>query len=80
MNSNELELELERLRTENAALKAAKVHKPTLKVGKSGGLSVYGLQRWPITLYSAQWTRLLDCADEIRNFMTANADKLKTKE
>jgi hypothetical protein len=42
-------------------------------------LSVYGLGRFPITLYKEQWTRLLDMADEIRAFLKANDAQLKTK-
>ena len=51
-----------------------------LKVSEKGGLSVYGLGRFPVTLYKEQWTKLLDMADEIRAFMKENDAKLKTKE
>jgi hypothetical protein len=50
------------------------------KVSEKGGLSVYGLQRMPVTLYVEQWQRLLDFADEIRSFMAANDAKLKRKD
>ena len=50
-----------------------------MKVSEKGALSVYGLQRFPITLYSEQWTRLLAAKDEIEAFIAANADKLSTK-
>jgi hypothetical protein len=50
------------------------------KVSPKGGLSVYGLQRMPVTLYVEQWERLLAFTDEIRNFMTENAADLKRKE
>ena len=49
------------------------------KVSEKGGLSVYGLQRMPVTLYVEQWQRLLDFADEIKAFMAANDAKLKRK-
>ncbi len=50
------------------------------KVSEKGGLSVYGLQRMPVTLYVEQWQRLLDYAEEIKSFMKANDSKLKRKE
>lgn len=50
------------------------------KVSEKGGLSVYGLQRMPVTLYVEQWQRLLDYAEEIKAFMKANDSKLKRKE
>jgi hypothetical protein len=49
------------------------------KVSEKGGLSVYGLQRMPVTLYVEQWQRLLDFADEIKSFIAANDAKLKRK-
>lgn len=51
----------------------------TLKVSEKGAVSVYGMGRWPVTLYQEQWTRLLDSGDTIREFITANKSKLKTK-
>ena len=50
------------------------------KVSEKGAVSVYGLQRMPVTLYVEQWARLLDFADDLRAFMKANDDKLKRKE
>ena len=49
------------------------------KVGEKGGVSVYGLGRFPVTLYKEQWTRLLDMAVEIRDFIRENESKLKSK-
>ncbi len=69
--------ELARLRAENAALKARTVL--TMKVGQAGGVSVYGMGRFPVTLYMSQWEKLLDNADEIRNFIAANKDRLAVK-
>lgn len=51
-----------------------------MKVSEKGGLSIYGLGRFPVTLYKEQWTRLLDMSDEIRQFIAANEGKLKSKE
>jgi hypothetical protein len=50
------------------------------KVSEKGGLSVYGLQRMPVTLYMEQWERLLTFGDEVRSFIKDNEDKLKRKE
>jgi len=78
--AGDMKAELERLRAENEALKKTKQKGLTLKISEKGGLSVYGLGRFPVTLYKEQWLRLLDMADEIRTFIEANGDKLKTKE
>jgi hypothetical protein len=78
--NNDMQAELERLRAENEALKS-KGKKPfSLKIGKKGGVSAYGLGRFPVTLYKEQWEQLLEKADEIRAFIEANADKLKTRD
>jgi hypothetical protein len=75
-----MQAELEKLRAENNALKKTKEKGLSMKIGEKGGLSVYGLGRFPVTLYKEQWGRLLAMADEIRAFIEANGDKLKTKE
>jgi hypothetical protein len=49
------------------------------KVSEKGGVSVYGLGRFPVTLYYEQWIRLLDQADQIREFMEENKSSLKMK-
>ena len=72
--------ELERLRAENERLKKAATRGGSIRVSEKGGVSVYGLGRFPVTLYKEQWLRLLDMADDIRTFIRDNADKLKTKE
>ena len=75
--------ELARLRAENEALKKQQTAKRAelwLKVSEKGGLSVYGLGRFPVTLYVEQWERLLGFTDEIRQFIEENRNKLKTKE
>jgi hypothetical protein len=80
MADNDLQAELERLRAENAALKSKSARPVYLKVSEKGGLSVYGLGRFPITLYQEQWLKLLDMGDEIRAFINEHAAELKTKE
>ena len=81
MPDDDIKAEHERLRAENERLKADK--KPgrpmSLKVSEKGGVSVYGLGRFPVTLYKEQWAKLLDMADEIRAFIKDNESKLKTK-
>ena len=49
------------------------------RVGEKGGVSVYGLGRFPVTLYYEQWIRLLDIANELREFLETNKSKLKLK-
>ena len=71
--------ELERLRAENERLKKRGSRGVTMKVSEKGGLSVYGLGRFPVTLYKEQWQKLLDMADDIRSFMKDNEATLKTK-
>jgi hypothetical protein len=80
MNDQEMKAELERLRAENSALKKTSAKGLSLKVSEKGGLSIYGLGRFPVTLYKEQWTKLLDMADDIRAFLAANDAQLKTKE
>jgi hypothetical protein len=78
-SDNDLKAEIERLRSENEALKKPARGQMSLKVSEKGGLSVYGLGRFPVTLYKEQWIRLLAMADEIRNFIRENDSVLKTK-
>lgn len=80
MSDEELKSELERLRAENAALKKGAATGITMKVSEKGGLSIYGMGRFPITLYQEQWLKLLDMADAIRAFIAANAGQLKAKD
>ncbi len=78
-NNENTEAELERLRAENEALKKASSRGLSLRVSEKGGISVYGLGRFPVTLYKEQWLKLLDLADDIRAFIAANESQLKTK-
>jgi hypothetical protein len=80
MADDDLKTELERLRAENEALKARGTRGVSLKVSEKGGVSVYGLGRFPVTLYKEQWTKLLDMADEIRAFIKTHDAQLKAKE
>ncbi len=80
MSEEDLKAELERLREENASLKKGAAKGVSMKVSEKGGLSVYGMGRFPITLYKEQWLKLLDMSEEIRAFITANNAQLKTKE
>jgi hypothetical protein len=80
-SDEEMKEELERLRAENEALKKPAARGPMyLKVSEKGGLSVYGLGRFPVTLYREQWEKLLGMADQIREFIKANDQTLKKKE
>ncbi len=80
MSDEDLKAELERLRKENEQLKQRGSRSVSFKVSEKGGLSVYGMGRFPVTLYKEQWTKLLDMADEIRAFIKENESKLKSKE
>lgn len=76
----DLKQELERLRAENAALKTAGQRSISFKVSEKGGVSVYGMGRFPVTLYVEQWNALLDSADALRAFMREHESELKRLE
>jgi hypothetical protein len=78
--SDDLQAEVERLRAENESLKKSGRSKLAMKVSEKGALSVYGMGRFPVTLYKEQWLRLLAISDDIRAFIEANNDSLKSKE
>jgi len=79
MAEEDIQSELERLRAENAALKQKKTGSASMKVSEKGAVSVYGLGRFPVTLYQEQWAKLLAMAPEIAAFIEENKDKLKVK-
>jgi hypothetical protein len=79
-SDNDLKAELEKLKAENAALKKGTAKGLSMKVSEKGGLSVYGLGRFPVTLYKEQWKRLLGMSEEIKSFMDANDEALKTRD
>jgi hypothetical protein len=76
----QLRREREQLRRENEQLKANRTRGTSLKVSEKGGVSVYGLGRFPITLYPEQWEKLIGMSDEIKTFIADNHDRLKWKE
>ncbi|HUI81086.1 MAG TPA: hypothetical protein VLY24_24345 [Bryobacteraceae bacterium] len=76
----QLKAEIERLRAENESLKRPARGQTSLKVSEKGALSVYGLGRFPVTLYREQWEKLLSMADEIRAFIQRNDPLLKKKQ
>jgi hypothetical protein len=75
----DLKAEIERLRAENESLKRPR-GQTSLRVSEKGALSVYGLGRFPVTLYREQWEKLLGMADDIRQFIVENDSLLKKKE
>jgi hypothetical protein len=79
-SEEEMKAELERLKAENQALKARGSKGVSMKVSEKGGVSIYGLGRFPVTLYQEQWLKLLDLADDIRSFIQENEGRLKKKE
>jgi hypothetical protein len=76
----EMQAELDRLRAENEALKRPTRGQLSLKVSEKGALSVYGLGRFPVTLYREQWEKLLGMSEDIRTFIQAHDSDLKKKE
>ena len=81
MADEDIQKELERLRAENEALKQGKRGGPvSMKVSEKGAVSVYGLGRFPVTLYQEQWIKLLAMAEDIKTFIDENKPRLKTKE
>jgi hypothetical protein len=83
MSDEDVKAELERLRNENAALKkggAASSGSIRMKVSEKGAVSIYGMGRFPVTLYKEQWLKLLDMSDDIRAFIAANEAQLKAKD
>ena len=80
MSDEDLRLELERLRAENEQLKSKGVRKLSMKISEKGGISLYGVGRFPVTLYKEQWQRVLGMAGEIEEFIKKNESLLKTKE
>ena len=80
-SEEEMQAEIAKLRAENEALKKpAGRGQMSLKVSEKGALSVYGLGRFPVTLYREQWEKLLGMGDQIRLFIQDNDTQLKKKE
>ena len=80
MSDQEMQAELERLRAENAQLKNKDKSGITLKVSEKGAVSLYGMGRFPVTLYKEQWLRILGNAPEIEAFIRDNESRLKSTE
>jgi hypothetical protein len=80
MSDEEMKAELERLRSENAALKKRTSSAVRMKVSEKGAVSVYGMGRFPVTLYKEQWLKLLDMSSDIRAFIAENEAQLKAKD
>ena len=80
MSDEDLKAEVERLKAENARLKQGGPRGTSIKVSEKGGVSVYGLGRFPVTLYQEQWNKLLDMTDELRTFIRDHQGQLKVKE
>jgi hypothetical protein len=79
MSNEDINAELERLRKENEALKKASSPGIRLKVSEKGAVSIYGMGRFPVTLYKEQWLKLLNMSAEIRTFIAENEAQLKSK-
>ena len=79
MSDEEMKAELERLRQENAVLKKGAASGIRMKVSEKGAVSIYGMGRFPVTLYKEQWLKLLDISDDIRAFIAENEARLKAK-
>jgi hypothetical protein len=80
MAEEDVQAELARLRAENESLKQRRNSAVSMKVSEKGAVSVYGLGRFPVTLYQEQWTKLLAMADQIKGFIEENRAQLKVKE
>jgi hypothetical protein len=80
MSDDDMKDELERLRRENETLRKGASEGIRLKVSEKGAVSVYGMGRFPVTLYKEQWLKLLNMSDDIRAFIAANETRLKAKD
>ncbi len=76
----ELKAEVAKLKAEMESLKARTSKGISLKVSEKGAVSVYGMGRFPVTLYKEQWLKLLDMNEDIRRFIQENDSKLKAKD
>jgi hypothetical protein len=76
---DEMRAELERLRTENEELKTRKSKELRLQVSAKGGVSLYGVRRFPVTFYADEWDTLLEMGDKIRAFIREHDTELKRK-
>lgn len=79
LDPKQMAAEIERLTKENTRLTQAHTSALAFKVSEKGALSVYGLGRFPVTLYLGQWERLLGSLDPLKAFIQANHSKFTTK-
>lgn len=80
MSVETIEQKIARLEAENASLRSKSTQKGShFKITPKGGMSVYGLGRFPVTLYKSQWVKLLSMCADIQAFIDANQDKLTDK-
>jgi hypothetical protein len=79
-SDDDLKREIERLRAENVALKERGSKNLRLQVSAKGGVSLYGVRRFPVTFYLEEWEKILGMANEIRTFIGDNEGKLKRKD
>ena len=80
MSEEDLKAELAKLKAENESLKKSSARGISLKVSQKGAVSLYGMGRFPVTLYKEQWLKILEMADVIRSFVSENDAQLKAKE
>jgi cell shape-determining protein MreC len=80
MSNDDLKEEIERLRAENERLKNRKANRLSLKVSEKGAVSLYGIGRFPVTLYKEQWAKIIEMTKEIEEFVRENDHLLKAKE
>ena len=78
-SEEELKVELERLRAENEALKEESKKSLRLQVSAKGGVSLYGIRRFPVTFYKDEWETILGKADDIRAYLNEHSGELKQK-
>jgi hypothetical protein len=80
MTEEDLKAEIDKLRAENDQLKNKSVRGLSLKVSEKGAVSLYGVGRFPVTLYKEQWLKILGMKEEIEAFIHSNSSSLKTKD
>lgn len=77
--ADELQAEIERLKKENEGLKSGKSTGISMKVSEKGALSLYGLGKWPVTLYKSQWLRVAENIDKVLDFIEEHKNELKDR-
>jgi hypothetical protein len=80
LTDEEVVAEIERLKKQVGALKKSLKKHNTVRISSKGAVSLYGLGRWPVTLYENQWRKVLDMKEELLTFIQENRDRLAKKE